>query len=438
MPGLGLIHLHPRPRKHIISQNYSALITAHDGFIYKGSSDGWYVHQTRLLSRYRYLLNGEPPHPVALSACGQHSWLGYYIAPPPSSEEDGLLWRIEGLVTGKGQKKETKEIAQHALELRLSRFVGNGMHEDIDLTNYTGSRVEFTLQLELDADFIDQREAKKRRQVTGTLTRQWSEDKRELAFDYQAEHKYRLQGERGTAHLHRGLIVPISEADSPPVYEKDGISFTIALDPKASWHACIQLIPVQDGQPAQPVYGCRSFFGRSANAFDSKRRAFLNDSTALTVPGSDSLASVAAGAFRQAKEDLAALRLYDLDQNEHAWLPAAGVPIYLGLFGRDALFTARAASLVSPDLMRGSLSKLAELQGTRIDDWRDEQPGRILHQCQLGPLEVLNFNLFARYYGEITGPAYFPVLLGNLWRWTGDPLPDSSPDQLPARCRLAF
>ena len=344
------------------------------------------MHQTRLLSRYRYLVDNQSSQPIALSNCRQHSWLGYYIASPPTSEEQGLLSRIEGLVTGKKQGKQPKQIAQHALELRLSRFVGNGLHEDVDLTNYTGGPLQFKLHLGLDADFADQREAhKKRLQVRGTQTRQWSDEKGELVFDYHAEHKYRNQGEKGTAYLHRGLIVRIRDAGSTPAYEDEGITFSITLDPKASWHACVQMIPVQDGQPAEPLYTCGTFFGTTSNAFDSKRQAFLREATTLTVPGSETLAPVVAPRISQAREDLAALRLYDSDQDLHSWLPVAGVPTYIGLFGRDTLFTARASCLLSADLMRGSLTKLAELQGKCVDAWRDEQPGRILHQSQLGP-----------------------------------------------------
>ena len=206
--------------------------------------------------------------------------------------------RIEGLVTGKKQGKQPKQIAQHALELRLSRFVGNGLHEDVDLTNYTGGPLQFKLHLGLDADFADQREAhKKRLQVRGTQTRQWSDEKGELVFDYHAEHKYRNQGEKGTAYLHRGLIVRIRDAGSTPAYEDEGITFSITLDPKASWHACVQMIPVQDGQPAEPLYTCGTFFGTTSNAFDSKRQAFLREATTLTVPGSETLAPVVARAI---------------------------------------------------------------------------------------------------------------------------------------------
>src|SRR5947208_1825340 len=82
---------------------------------------GLFFHQTRLLSRYRYLINDKPPQPIALSNVEQHSWLGYYLALSPNAGEQGD-WEI----LGPGGK-----LAQQPVELRLSRFVADGMHEDV-------------------------------------------------------------------------------------------------------------------------------------------------------------------------------------------------------------------------------------------------------------------------------------------------------------------
>ena len=67
------------------------------------------------------------------------------------------------------------------------------------------------------------------------------------------------------------------------------------------------------------------------------------------------------GALEQAKRDLAALRLHDLDQGPQAWVPAAGIPIYIALFGRDTLTVGWQAAVVSTQMMRGTLPVMAEL-----------------------------------------------------------------------------
>ena len=141
-----------------------------------------------------------------------------------------------------------------------------------------------------------------------------------------------------------------------------------------------------------------------------------------TIASSDCLSNRKASALAtisRATSDLTALRLRGLD-TPGGWTLAAGVPMYLGFFGRDVLFTGMNAVMLGPELLQGSLENLASWQSTGTNDWRDEQPGRMLHQAEIGPLAVLNYTPFRRYYGTITTPAVFGWALGKLWRWTGN------------------
>src|SRR5205085_103778 len=52
--------------------------------------------------------------------------------------------------------------------------------------------------------------------------------------------------------------------------------------------------------------------------------------------------------------------------------------------------------------------------------WRDEQPGRMLHEAHTGPLSALGFDPRSRYYGSATTSGFYPVVLAELWHWTGD------------------
>ena len=84
-----LVQLRPRDDIIYVSQNRTVLATELNGFITEGPERGLFFHQTRLLSRYRYLIDDKPPLPVALSNVDQHSWLGYYIALSPNASEQG-------------------------------------------------------------------------------------------------------------------------------------------------------------------------------------------------------------------------------------------------------------------------------------------------------------------------------------------------------------
>ena len=226
-----LVRLFPKSAPLHICQGRTVIAADMDGVITEGAEVGLFVHETRMLSRWRYLINEAPPLPIVLSNVQQHSWLGYYIFLPreaPTGEPD----------YGSGVMQP---ITEQSLELRVSRFVGEGFHEDVDLTNYTSEAARFTLAIEVDADFADLEETRRKRQQHGELNRDWrrrDDGRWELDFDYKARHRYRHQGDSGTAQIHRGLTVRVCEAGSPPTYADGRLSFEIELKPGASWHVC--------------------------------------------------------------------------------------------------------------------------------------------------------------------------------------------------------
>jgi glycogen debranching enzyme len=71
-------------------------------------------------------------------------------------------------------------------------------------------------------------------------------------------------------------------------------------------------------------------------------------------------------------------------------------------------------------VLRARIGLLLTLAAARANDWRDEGPGRMLREAHTGPLEVLNVSPRARSYSSVTTSAFFPVVLAELWHWTGD------------------
>jgi glycogen debranching enzyme len=401
------VRLRPRTDQIYVSQGHIVWTSDEDGVIDAGTS-GLFVHETRMLSRHRLMVDGQPPHPVALSKVKQHAWLGYYIFAP--SELD-----TEDTDMGSGLMEARSE---QSVEVRVSRFVGANVHEDIDLTNFSWTRTSFELSVELDADFADLVETSRPRQQFGELERRWrqlDEERWELSFAYSATHDGK--------GLERGLRLVVHRADSAPRFEDGRLLFEVGLEPAESWHCCIDYIPqleegLSTGTEAD-YYGCASF-GMTDNPMDQRRASFLGRAMTMSTLGHGDLVYTVEGAYAQAVEDLASLRLPDLDVDKDSWTMAAGLPLYVALFGRDTLTTAWQASMIDTGMLRGTLVRLADLQGERVDDWRDERPGRLLHEAHTGPLEVLDYNPRARYYGSITTSAFYPVALCELWHWTGD------------------
>lgn len=405
-----LAKVEPRPETIYCSQGRAVLATDLDGLIGTHPRHGLFVGETRMLSRYLYFVQDKAPHKVVVSNVEQHSWLGYYVAPPP-----GLKWKKD---TGSG---EMEAVSEETIELRVSRMVGLGVHEDIDFTNFTQKSVRFRFEIELDADFADQAETFERKQQ-GKLKRSWtrlSQRRAELTFDYRAQHDYSHQGNRGRAKIHRGLILRIENADSPVSYADSRLRFIIHLKPSESWHACLKFTPYFEDEMMPPLYACRQFFG-AHNDLDRKRQIFLSESTHFETRTEPRLAGAVQEALFQAKHDLADLRLPDFDRNDRQWVMAAGLPIYIALFGRDTLTASWQASIASSQMMAGTLYQLPKWQGKVVNDWRDEQPGRMLHEAHTGPLASLFYNPRTRYYGSATTSAFYPVVVSELWHWTGD------------------
>ncbi|HUP61053.1 MAG TPA: glycogen debranching N-terminal domain-containing protein [Thermoanaerobaculia bacterium] len=373
-----LTRIRARPTTLYISHGRTVLATGRDGMIAPGSTNGLFVYETRLIRTLRYFIDDALPAPNVLSNVEQHSFLGYYLAAAPGVDA-GDADRGSGMVPPESRQP---------LELRVSRFAGDGLHEDIDLTNFAKSATRFTFAIEIEDDCSDLADLDHRVEIDRHVDIGFSRAPR--VEDRQSC----LSGQTGLSVLHQ---------------------FEIELEPHASWHLCIDFAPSIDGNRMRPCHRCRSF-----DVTNERQRAFLGEAAKIETRESGTLANVVASTLEQAKRDLAALRLYDLDSGPRAWTFAAGLPLYIALFGRDTLTASWQAALLGCEMMSGTLDALAKLQGTRIDDWRDEQPGRMLHEAHTGPLSALDINNRGRSYGSITTSGLYAFMVAELWHWTGD------------------
>jgi glycogen debranching enzyme len=360
-----LIRIRPRPGTTFISRGRCMMATGIDGTV-DGTSDahpdhGFFVHETRVLSRWRYTIDGQTPWPNASSCVRQNQWLGYFVIAAPGVP----LGEVD---SGSGQ---IPAASQKTLELRVTRTLGDlhddALHEEIALTNYASAETSFVFAIEMDADFADQAETRARQQF-GEIVRRVDDDA--LTLEYTS----------GT--FRRAVTIRPAK-----------LQFAITLAPKETWRTRIDV---------------------NASAFTNARtkaEALPPHSTQFDAPSfaNDVLATLA-----QARSDLTALHLSDVDT------VAAGLPLYIALFGRDTLTAGWQAGLLGSGIMSGTLRALAEVQGTRDDPWRDEQPGKMLHEAHTGPLSMLNLSPRGRSYSSITTSGLYAFIVAELWHWTGD------------------
>ena len=123
--------------------------------------------------------------------------------------------------------------------------------------------------------------------------------------------------------------------------------------------------------------------------------------------------------YRRSLVDLAALRFSPPIAGGRA-LPAAGLPWFMTMFGRDSIFTSLQALPFTPELAATTLRALGDWQGVRLDDFRDEDPGRILHEMRYGEMTAFEERPHSPYFGSVDATPLYVVLLDEYERWTGD------------------
>jgi glycogen debranching enzyme len=99
---------------------------------------------------------------------------------------------------------------------------------------------------------------------------------------------------------------------------------------------------------------------------------------------------------------------------------AAGVPWFVALFGRDSIITALQTLAYDSRIAGQTIRLLAKYQGKELNLWREEEPGKILHELRVGEMAHLNEIPHTPYYGTIDATPLWLVLVGKHAAWTGD------------------
>jgi glycogen debranching enzyme len=367
-----------------INNGYTFLVSELDGSITHGSDQGLYSRDTRYISAYQLFINGQTWTLLNSGAIAFYASQTFLVNPRVVTEEDFLT--------------------PGAVSLVLSRTLCESLHEDLDIRNYSSKHLRFILEVLIRSDFGDIFEVKAK-EITrrGHIESDWNGERQELATGYSVR------------DFHRRLVVRLERAGSKAAYANGRINFEVDLPAGGAWHACCEYDLVENDQVRPAHADC-------AHAYDTLESAhslahWKQVTTQITTPNEEFYRL-----YRQSVEDMAALRLPRDEEHPQELLTAAGVPWFVAVFGRDSLIASLQNIIVYPDFARGTLQRLADLQATEVDTYRDAEPGKIPHELRQGELAHFRRIPHTPYYGTADATILYIIALLEAWKWLGDDL----------------
>jgi glycogen debranching enzyme len=280
------------------------------------------------------------------------------------------------------------------LSVIRQRAVGDGFREELTILNHDNAPVDLKVRVEAASDFADLFEVKDALEKKGEYTSRIEEGKLLLAY------------ERET--FKRSTVI---SATAPARIDKNGLTFDVRLEPHGEWTTQIDVAATV---PTVEKRGGGSAQKRRRENMGGNLERWLADAPRLECDWEPLRTT-----YRRSLVDLAALR-FSPSITPGKSLPAAGLPWFMTMFGRDSIFTSLQALPFTPELAATTLRTLGLWQGTRIDDFRDEDPGRILHEMRYGEMTAFEERPHSPYYGCADATALYAVLLDEYERWTGD------------------
>ncbi|MGV9616153.1 amylo-alpha-1,6-glucosidase [Nocardia xishanensis] len=340
------------------------------GDVEPGRPHGLFFRDARVLSRWELLVDGRPPEP--LSVLSPEAFIARFVMrrPPHAGLADSTLLVVR------------------------ERIVADGMHELLTLENMGREPTAVTLELHVDADFVDLFAVKEGR--AGHVRADVTITDSELLLHDRSDRM-------------RGITV---SATVEPTVLPGALVWRVVVPVGGKWQTEVIAQPTLGNQQVQMPITPGEHVGFSGPC---RKIAAWRD-TATDISSAD---PVLTQVLRRTESDLGALQIHD-DTGGSRPFVAAGAPWFMTLFGRDSLLTAWMALPLAVDLALGTLQQLAELQGQEVNPLTEEEPGRIMHEMRRGPSggQVLGGNI---YFGTADATPLFVMLLAECHRWGAEP-----------------
>jgi glycogen debranching enzyme len=376
--------VHPNPTVKI-NHGATFLVTDQDGAVPLAAGDcGLFSNDTRYVSRHEVRLNGRRPQSVAsVRLSFQHA--RWHLIADNVEATDGDMRGARVAVT-----------VDRLLDLHR-------LHEDFVLRSYGRTSLTLLLEIALESDFADLFEVRRRTwQRRAELETTWTAPNK-LEFHYRHQ------------DFVRRCVVRTLNDTAGVTYANGSLRFPVDLKPNDDWKLCLQYdLLTHDGAMASLAQVC------PLEATDDSAEELVAEKWQMSVSKIEPADIRLQFAYERAIEDFAALRLHEQDSASDRWMPAAGLPWFMALFGRDSLIASMQGMVVSPAVAIGTLENLARWQSEVDEPERDAEPGKIPHELRVG--EWAHFGIIPHrpYYGTADATPLYLMLLAEHYRWLGD------------------
>lgn len=358
------------------------------------ASLGLFCKDTRFLSRLELQIEGQSP--VLLSSTAQRGFALSVLCANPY---------VEG------------RIPAETISIQRDIVLQGGLFEELTITNYSTQPVRFELSLSFDADFADLFQIRGRmRHRVGTLMRRVKQQ-RDQALDPDALNVQSVVKETGELTLaYQGLDEVLMESRiqfyhrQPDFFKGYTAIWQLELNSHETQQLGYRLQPIIDNQSASAVSAPMTL--KQAIAAEAMEEQHWRDSVTRIRTDNRALNQI----IERAEQDI-----YLLGQTfGKGKVLSAGVPWFSTLFGRDALIAATQTLILDPRIACQTLIVLAEYQGRVEDDWREEEPGKILHELRLGEMARCGEVPHTPYYGTVDATPLWLMLYADYYAWTHD------------------
>ncbi len=313
-------------------------------------------------------------------------------------------------------------INAETISIQREMVLNGGLFEELTIHNYNTFPISFELSLSFEADFADLFEIRGfHRQQRGGLLRRVTLDNidpatqsggssaNELTLAYQGLDGAILESHVQFTHLE-------------PTYLKGYTAiWQIELESHASCQLGYRLQMLMNNRPVSGVHIPTALLQAKAaemmeeDNWRSQITQIRTDNPELNQ------------AIERAEQDIYLLRQTFDRASTHPQNPgtkgtvlSAGVPWFCTLFGRDAIIAASQILILDPKIARETLMVLAQYQGKVDDEWREEQPGKILHELRMGEMARCQEIPHTPYYGTVDATPLWLMLYAEYYAWTHD------------------